>query len=720
MVKNFFLSFFISIPFLSSGQERYCPSPEELHDCNPSIKFEHKEVFEDWIQSKIQEKRLRKRSDNGTRVSEDVIKLPVVVHIVHRGESIGTGTNISDAQIVSQIDVLNEDFRRLNQDTINTPDPFIPVAADAGIEFVLAKRTPEGLATNGITRTTGTQNSYRSTDAIELAEIISWPAEEYINVWVAPLFGTLLGFAQFPISDLEGLSQGDLGSDFPDNPITDGMVISPQFFGSIAKGNFPFLDETFNLGRTTTHEMGHFLGLRHIWGDGNNCSASDFCGDTPVAFNSNFGCPIGTTSCESIDMIQNYMDFTDDVCMNLFTSCQTERMQTVLEFSPRRMELVNSPALIPLGDFVDLAITDVLSPGFVDCDGFIEPQIQIQNQGDDVLSNYQLELFLDDELIESLVFTNQTLLSGSSSVISFQSLELPENVYQLEFQATILESEDQNLSNNNLTLNTLVDFGEDEAPVLYTYNDTIVEEGWNSVSSRGSIEWSNIRVGSFEAVSVQLFNNGLSGDQIRFISPSFDLSNTTNPVLNFDFSYRGRQGFSDLLNVYGLPECEPFEIFQLASLSGASFSSDFLEESWFPQNEEDWESLSLDLSPLATEDNVRIVFEAINRRGNNIYLDEIAILSEDGELPGIFSSDFQVYPNPATDFTTLYFNRENASDVEIILYDISGQTIDDAGLIEVQNQNYRIDLSGFVSGFYLIRVIGEGLDKTSRLFVDLD
>ena len=135
------------------------------------------------------------------------------------------------------------------------------------------------------------------------------------------------------MSGLDGLDANEGGA------LTDGIVVGYKYFGSSEKGDFPVLFAPFDLGRTTTHEVGHWLGLRHIWGDG-DCSADDFCADTPTAFEANNGCPFDNISCGSLDMIENYMDYTDDACMNVFTNDQTERMRIVLENSPRRRELV--------------------------------------------------------------------------------------------------------------------------------------------------------------------------------------------------------------------------------------------------------------------------------------------------------------------------------------------------------------------------------------------
>ncbi|HCW08707.1 MAG TPA: hypothetical protein DGG95_15215, partial [Cytophagales bacterium] len=250
------------------------------------------------------------------------------------GEPLGTGTNIPDDQILSQINVLNEDFNRLNADTINTPAEFKSRAGQMNIQFSLAQQDPNGNTSNGITRTLGTKTSWTINDNDELKSLSYWPAENYLNIWVCNLTD-YLGFTQLPISTLPGLENTSR------NRLTDGTIIWYKAFG---KGNFN-LEPGYNLGRTTTHEAGHFFGLRHIWGDVNGCDGTDYIDDTPPQNGSTAGCPVHPQKeCPSDNpvakMFQNYLDYTDDACMNLFTRDQATRMEVVLENSPRRFSLL--------------------------------------------------------------------------------------------------------------------------------------------------------------------------------------------------------------------------------------------------------------------------------------------------------------------------------------------------------------------------------------------
>ena len=313
-LKSLILLFFIGSLLFS--QERNCGTMQYLEykkskDSNLEQRMlENENLIQNWITNQPE-------SSNNS-----IITIPVVVHVVYYNST----ENISVAQIQSQIDVLNEDFRRLNSDAINTPIPFQAIAADCQIEFCLATTDPNGNPTNGITRTQTNQSSFSTNDNVKFTSsggIDAWNTSNYLNMWVCDISGGILGYAQFP---------GGASS-------TDGVVVDYAYFGNTGTATFPF-----SLGRTATHEVGHYLNLRHIWGD-SNCG-NDYCNDTPVHSSSNSGCPSfpSPSNCSGNgshgDMFMNYMDYTNDGCMNLFTQDQKTRMLASL--NTFRSGLINS------------------------------------------------------------------------------------------------------------------------------------------------------------------------------------------------------------------------------------------------------------------------------------------------------------------------------------------------------------------------------------------
>ena len=265
-----------------------------------------------------------------------VIQIPVVFHIVHNGDPVGSGENLSDAQVLAQLAQLNEDMRKLNADASQVPALFQGVAADTEIEFCLAQRKPDGTATNGINRvqTTSSSWSYNQIQS-NLKPSTIWDRDQYLNVWSVRFGGgdaNLLGYAQFP---------GGSAS-------TDGVVVAYQSVGALGSPNPE--GGNYALGRTLTHEVGHWLNLRHIWGDA-TCG-NDFVADTPVHQTSNGGCPAfpKTNNCSGgpwTEMTMNYMDYTFDACMYMFTAGQSSRMNAVLAAGGARNSLLSSLGCVP-------------------------------------------------------------------------------------------------------------------------------------------------------------------------------------------------------------------------------------------------------------------------------------------------------------------------------------------------------------------------------------
>lgn len=257
-----------------------------------------------------------------------VITIPVVFHVVYNTAA----QNISDALIYAQIDQLNKDFARLNSDTSNTPAVFKSLGANTGIQFCLAKRDPNGNPTTGIIRKSTTVTSFSTNDNIKRSANGGddpWPASSYLNIWSGNLSGGLLGYAQFP-----GGSEA-----------TDGVVL---LYSSIGSMTTPGTATNYNLGRTATHEVGHWLNLRHIWGDA-TCG-NDLVNDTPVHYTSNGGCPAHpkSNSCgTSAEMFMNYMDYTYDNCMNIFTIGQSARMNALFASGGARASIASSLGCVP-------------------------------------------------------------------------------------------------------------------------------------------------------------------------------------------------------------------------------------------------------------------------------------------------------------------------------------------------------------------------------------
>jgi hypothetical protein len=254
-------------------------------------------------QFRLEQETARRRARAFKAAELPLTTIKVVVHVVYKDPE----QNISDAQIKSQIAVLNRDFRATNSDKSKVPTPWKGLVTDSRIQFDLDR----------VTRTQTTRASFGTDDGVKRSSAGGIPPvnpKKYLNMWVCALSGGLLGYAQFPGGP----------------PSTDGVVINYRAFGTQGTAEAPF-----DKGRTATHEVGHYFNLRHIWGDTEDCSGSDFVADTPNCAGPNYGTPafpvITCTNGPNGDMFVNYMDYVDDKAMFMFTTQQVQRARTALD-----------------------------------------------------------------------------------------------------------------------------------------------------------------------------------------------------------------------------------------------------------------------------------------------------------------------------------------------------------------------------------------------------
>lgn len=419
--------------------------------------------FEAWITPLVNKYKAARAS---SKTAATVITIPVVVHVIHSGQAIGIAPNITDNQILSQITVLNQDYRKLlGSPGYNTN----PVGADVEIQFVLTQQDPNGNPTNGIDRVALCEDSWGETEIDAMVKPATiWDPTLYFNLWsVRFTDNTLLGYAQFPDnSSLNGISSINGAAN------SDGVVSNYDVFGSNNYNDGTFLlDQTYNKGRTMTHEVGHWLGLRHIWGD--ETCGNDYCADTPTQHDANYGCPSKIPlSCDTPavpEMIQNYMDYTDDYCMNIFTQNQKDRMITVMNNSPRRKELKTSTKATAIPLFAnDAEIKLEVNCPKESCDyvpNQTTQQITLYNRGTTTLTSATLNYQINGGSTLSQTWNGSIVTNKSASFTIIINATTSGTVSASV--ATVNGTVDQRTSNNTITGSFIIP----QPPTNYTFRD---------------------------------------------------------------------------------------------------------------------------------------------------------------------------------------------------------------------------------------------------------
>ncbi len=605
------------------GQERCAQVPYEkmIHPTGTS-----EAIFEQWIKTKT----VSKRQSSGTqRTQAGTYTIPVVVHVIHNGEAVGTGTNISDAQIQSQIDVLNKDYRRTNTDASSTPAEFQSVAGNMDIQFVLAKQDPEGLATNGIVRVKGTKTGWNLSDGSTFKALSYWRADRYLNIWVINFTdpGGYIGYAQLPLpagTSLQGLEDASTDS------LTDGVTIHYKTFGSLDGGNFS-LDSKYNKGRTATHEIGHFFGLRHIWGDVSSCSTTtDYVEDTPSQDAATRTCPTtAQQACGHSKMYPNYMDYTDDNCMNLFTVKQIERMDIVINNCIRRKSLLTSPgALTPVPVANDLGIKSIVTPQTYSCSGHIIPSITVKNYGSNTVTSCRTVIKINGTIAESKDF-NISLVPLAEVNLAFSTVNLTaSSSTTIHFEVTLVNGITDAKTNNNLLQQTVITPANTALPVTELFNATPPD--WSIQNADGLKTWQNVSLTSNSAMMLNFYDYENEGAVDRLVTPVFNLSNETSALLKFDYAYAPFPGVNtDSLSVVVMTDCGAYltNANTLFNKGGSTLSTATSTSNSFSPTASQWKTETLSLLPFIGQSNVQIAFIARNGYGNNLYLDNVFILN---------------------------------------------------------------------------------------------
>lgn len=629
--------------------------------------------------------------ENNEKASLPIYIIPLVFHIIEQGGA----ENISDAQIMDEVRILNLDYRMLNADTSNVVASFQSIRADCGIQFKLAQKDPNGNCTNGIDRI----NSALTNTGSDGAKLNVWDVTKYLNVWVVKTITNPAGAAGYAY----------LPSNFNGN--NDGVLILSQYIGSIGTG-------TPTTSRALTHEIGHYLNLQHTWGGTNNPNVScgdDGVSDTPFTKGHSPGnCLLTDAFCTSgiIENVQNYMEYA--YCSNMYTAGQKTRMRNALTSSIGQRN--------NLWSTTNLATTGVSLP-----DVLCHADLQSNNLENTTCQGGSLT-FTDLSWNGTPTSWSWTFQGGTPATSTDSAPVIHYNtpgIYNVGLTVTNSSGSATATKTGFVTVN----------PSAAMYNNTMYSESFEGSAipnnnwqihnlSPGGNTWVQTTTAAATGSKSVMINNLTTSDSYvdELIGPSIDMTAITGNIsLSFKVAYAQRTSTSqDKLQLYVSSNCgQTWSVRK--SLSGIALATTGVQSTPFTPTASQWVQQTVSLTGYSTQTDLFFMFRFTSNGGNNIYLDDINIGGATGIENNLASTtNFNVYPNPAEENTTIYFNLLEKQKVELKIYDIVGSAISSIfnGDLNAGEHQYSVaENANLSSGIYFVTLSVGGQRFTKKLVV---
>ncbi len=623
-----------------------------------------------------------------------VYTIPVVFHVLHDNGV----ENISRAQILSALDILNRDFRLLNADANNVIAQFQGMPSDVEIEFALATKAPNGTCFSGITRTKNALTHDGSNGNAQVTAIINgndvyngqWPGDEYLNIFICEEIGGAAGYTFNPISGFG-------------NSMYAGIWVLQNYVGAIGTSS------TFT-SRTLTHEVGHWLNLSHTWGPNNNPGNASSCGDddgvsdTPNTIGVT-SCNLTENTCGSVANVENYMDYS--YCSKMFTPGQTARMRASLNSSVGgRNNLWTSGNLAATGA--------TGTPSFCAAD-FYSDKVTVCG-GDDVT-------FYDNSYNGSISGWTWTFAGGTPSSSSLQNPVInysTPGTYSVTLTAT---DGSTNKTKTKTNLITVLEGGRPAEIVEGFENISIPNAEWymNNTNSTGfTITTTASASGS---KSLRLNNNtNTAGDVDEFISTNIDLSAVSDVRLTFKYAFAKKASTNtDRLQIYVSKNCgETWS--HKKNLSGSNLPTAPNHTGSFIPEDNEWKEITIsNISSSFLAENFRVKFKFTAGGGNKLYIDDINIfdLTTVSISENEFISDLKLYPNPTQGNSNIEFSLNQTTDADILLTDMVGKIVEviSSNTLNAGTHKFVVNTNALRAGIYFVNLsIGDQM-ITQKLIV---
>lgn len=615
--------------------------------------------------------------------------IPVVFHIIHNYGP----ENISDAQVIDAMRVLNDDFNKLNIDWPNVRPEFLPLVANVGIEFRLAQRDPQGNCTNGITRTVSPL-TYDGTQTMK--NLIQWPRNKYLNVWVAASADGAAGYTYRP-------------SSVNNQPSWDGIVLLHNYTGAIGTSS-P------SRSRTLTHEVGHWINLAHTWGNSNepglaeNCNGDDNVSDTPNTIGWT-NCTLAGTSCGSLDNVENYMEYS--YCSKMFTEGQRTRMIAALNSSTaQRNQLITASNLTATG----------VNQAPLLCAALFSASTGLVCAGTPVSFT---DLSFHNVVSRSWSFPGGSPATSTEAnpVVTYTE----PGIYSVSL--TVSDGTASLTTTQNAAVTVMANPGQ-MPPVAEGFEDLSALNGpeWYAVNPTGGNTFAITSTAAYTgSKSVRVLNTAsMDGTNEELLSRTFDMTGAEDVSVSFRWAYAKRTSSSDdVLSLYISNDCgTTWSLRKIMRGTTTLPTAPVTTSNFVPSGPTQWGYT--EVSNISANSHIgyfrfKFVFESDG--GNNLYIDDINIngmavgVEEVGASP---IAGLQVLPNPATDAARVHFHLTAASDVRLDLLDATGRLVRSQvlGSRPAGEQVVQLPLAGLEPGAYLVQLVAEGRRQVTRLVLE--
>ena len=614
--------------------------------------------------------------------------IPVVFHIMHQYGS----ENIPDAQVIDAVRILNEDYQLKNADTSAIVPSFKNLKADVNFEFRLAKLDPNGNCTNGILHVASPTTNVGDDDV----KFDQWDPAKYLNIWVVKAIQSgAAGYAYYP-SSADGW------------PAIDGIVILSDYVGSVGSG-------TYFRARALTHEVGHYMDLEHVWGSTNDPGVA--CGDDGVSDTPDTKgwstCNLSGSVCNPpvIENVQNYMEYA--YCSRMFTIGQKQRMYNAINSSIANRNNLWSPSNLLATGTDDAAFT-----GTVVC----KPIADFKSNSYKVCENTNVT-FSDVSSNGTASSWNWTFTGGtpatstsSTQVVSYATA----GTYAVKLKVSNSQGADSITKTSYITVSPAVS------------SNTIITEGFETISLPASswklengsdaYNWQIAPTGATGSKSIRVGNTYAGvGDVDVLISPSINLNGAPNTPLSFKVASAQKQTTNtDKLKVFVSKNCgQTWSQVYSKQGSGLATTTVMVGGNWTPTAAQ-WRTENITIPYIFLGANTLLKFEFTGGDGNNIYLDDINILSS-VSVKELANQDFGIVilPNPATDFSDITINSQIEGKVSVDVVDVLGKVIHSLKNVAIgEGENtIRLNTSDFSKGLYFINVSSDRNKVTQKMIV---